>query len=334
MSFVPQRDLAVPSTWPPTLLVVVDTEEEFDWQAPFDAANTQVRNIIRQPDAQAVFDAYGIAPTYAVDYPVAVSPESIEILGGFAAAGRCSIGAHLHPWVTPPHQGPVDNRHSFPGNLPAGLERAKLSALTDAIEAGFGKRPIIYKAGRYGIGPATAGILTELGYRIDCSVVPFTDFSAVEGPDFSAVADGPFMVTDRLIELPLSVGFAGALADQGGAVFPRLQTSLGKRLRLPGIAQRAGLLERLRLTPEGHGLRDMIRQTRAGVAAGKRLFMLTYHSASLLPGGTPYVRSEADRAAFLGVLAGYCAFFMNTLGGRAGTIEATAVSLSGWSASK
>jgi hypothetical protein len=327
MSFLSQRDLNVPSSWPPTLLVVVDTEEEFDWAGPFDRSNTQVRNIQEQPLAQAVFDAHGVAPTYVVDYPVAVSLDGIDILGRIAASGRCTIGAHLHPWVTPPHEGPVDARNSFPGNLPAPLERAKLAALTEAIEAGFGARPTIYKAGRYGVGPATAAILDDLGYRIDCSVVPFTNFTAAEGPDFSAVADRPFMVTDRLMEVPLSVGFVGALADQGRHLFPRLQTGLGQRLRLAGIAQRAGLLERLRLSPEGHSLQDMIRQTRAGVAAGKRLFMLTFHSSSLLPGGTPYVRSEADRRAFLNVLEGYCSFFMGALGGRPGTLAQTAAAL-------
>jgi hypothetical protein len=329
MAFVSQHDLNVPSSWPPTLLVVVDTEEEFNWDAPFDRANTQVRNIREQPMAQAVLDAYGVAPTYVVDYPVVVSPEGIDILAGIAASGRCTIGAHLHPWVTPPHEGPVDAKHSFPGNLPAPLERAKLAALTEAIEAGFGARPTIYKAGRYGVGPATAAILDELGYHVDCSVVPFTNFSAAEGPDFSAIADRPFMATDRLVEVPLSVGFVGVFADQGRQLFPRLQTGLGQRLRLSGIAQRAGLLERLRLSPEGHSLQDMIRQTRAGIAAGKRLFMLTYHSSSLLPGATPYVRSEADRRAFLSVLEGYCGYFMETLGGRPGTLAQTAAELTG-----
>jgi hypothetical protein len=288
-----------------------------------------VRNILELPLAQAVLDAHGVAPTYVVDYPVAVSPEGIAILGGIAAAGRCTIGAHLHPWVTPPHEGPVDARRSFPGNLPASLERTKLAVLTEAIAAGFGTRPTIYKAGRYGIGPASAATLDALGYHIDCSVVPFTNFSGAEGPDFSAIVDRPFMMTDRLVEVPLSVGFVGVLADHGGQLFPWLQSKLALRLRLAGIASRAGLLERLRLSPEGHSLSDMIRQTRAGIAAGKRLFMLTYHSSSLLPGCTPYVRSEADRRAFLGVLEGYCSYFMTTLGGRPGTLAQTAAELTG-----
>ena len=329
MIFPNLRPLPAPESWPPTLLVVVDTEEEFDWHAPFDPASVQVRNIVEQPHAQAVLDAHGIAPTYAVDYPVAVSPEGRDILGEIAASGRCAIGAHLHPWVTPPHEGPIDARHSFPGNLPAALERAKLAALTDAIEAGFGQRPTAYKAGRYGIGPATADSLAALGYRIDCSVVPHTDFSAVEGADFSCFADQPFLFGDGLVELPLSVGFVGALAGMGRRVFPLLHTPLGQRLRLPGLAARGGLLKRLRLSPEGHSLFDMIRQTDAAIAAGQRLFMLTYHSSSLLPGAAPYVRDAADRRAFLDRLAGYCVYFMGRLGGRPGAVTAMAAALVG-----
>src|SRR3546814_10955242 len=82
--------------------------------------------------------------------------------------------------------------HSFPTRrssdlLPPELEHAKLAALTEAIAGAFGARPVVYKAGRYGVGPATAGILEALGYRIDVRVVPFTDFSDDGGPDFSAI---------------------------------------------------------------------------------------------------------------------------------------------------
>ena len=330
MTFPGRRPLPVPQSWPPTLMVVIDTEEEFDWNAPFDPGSTQVRNIVEQPLSQAVLEAHGICPTYVVDYPVAVSPEGRDILGPMAASGRCTIGAHLHPWVTPPHEGPVDNYHSFAGNLPPSLERAKLLALTNAVEAGFGTRPVIYKAGRYGIGPATMSSLLALGYRVDCSVVPFTDFSTDDGPDFSAIPDRPFLISERLVEMPLSVNFKGAVAAAGARLFPLTQSRLGQRLRLGGVAARVGLLERLRLSPEGHTLQDMVRQTRAALAQGTRLFTLTYHSSSLLPGAAPYVRDEADRRAFLQKLDGYCAHFMGPLGGRSGRVLDTAAALAGW----
>jgi hypothetical protein len=321
------RRHSVPRSWPATLVVVVDTEEEFDWHKPFDPAATAVRNIAEQPRAQDILDRHGIRPTYVVDYPVAAAPQSAELLAGFAAEGRCDIGAHLHPWVTPPHQGPIDAHHSYAGNLPAELEHAKLASLTAVIGANIGTRPTIYKAGRYGVGPATPGILAELGYRIDCSVVPHTSFAADGGPDFSGFPDQPFDILPGLVELPLSVGFAGHLSRFGTALSPVLQSAPARAVHLPGIAARLGLLERLRLTPEGHSLSDMIRQTRSGLASGKRLFMLTYHSSTLLPGATPYARGAEERELFLKRIEDYCRFFMHALEGVAGTLSDVAIKL-------
>lgn len=321
-----RRLLPVPQDWQPTLLVVVDTEEEFDWDKPFDPSATSVRNILEQPHAQVIFDAHGLQPAYCITYPVATSDEA-EVLQQFARDGRCSIGAHLHPWVTPPHEGPLQGAHSFPGNLPEALERAKLQALTDAIAGRFGMRPTTYKAGRYGIGPHTVGTLEALGYRVDCSVVPRTSFKDKGGPDFTAYDDMPFMASGAVLEVPLSAHFVGAAAAAGPRAFPWLSSSLGQRLRLPGVLARTGLLERLRLTPEGHELPDLMRQTSSAIKAGKRLFMLTYHSSTLMPGGSPYVRDDAGRKAFLDCLAGYCAFFMGPLGGRPGTLPGVADTL-------
>jgi len=327
-AFPPVKQLLVPpSSSTPTLVVVIDTEEEFDWNAPFDAANTSVSNIDHQHLAQDLFAAHGVVPTYVVDYPVASTPQSVAVLRGFADEGRCEIGAHLHPWVNPPAEGPIDARHSYPGNLAPALERRKLAALTEAITANFGRPPKVYKAGRYGIGAATPAILRDLGYAVDVSVVPHTDFSADGGPDFREAPALPFMIAEQVCELPLSVQFVGRLARFGPSLFPCLDANAGRRLRLAGIMGRLGLLERLRLSPEGHTLGDLIRQTRAALSAGTRLFMLTYHSSSLLPGATGYVRSRADRAAFLAALDGYLAFFLGAAGGRTDTVTRVAAAL-------
>jgi hypothetical protein len=306
----------------PILTAVIDTEEEFDWSAPFDRKATGVSNIAEQPIAQSIFDDHGMVPTYVVDYPVAATPSSRDVLRRIAEDHRCEIGAHLHPWVTPPYEEPTDAFHSYPGNLPAGLERRKLEVLTGTIFDGFGLRALIYKAGRYGIGPATFKTLMDLSYRIDVSVVPYTDFSHQHGPDFRRYGPRPFRVGPTLVELPLSVGFVGRLAQLGTALYPVLSHPLSMPLHLPGIAARLGLLERIRLSPEGHSLEDMKRLTRAALAQGQRFFMLTYHSSSLLPGATRYVRDPADRQAFLSTLDGYIRFFLHNCGGRTRRISA------------
>jgi hypothetical protein len=88
------------------------------------------------------------------------------------------------------------------------------------------------------------------------------------------------------------------------------------RLRLPAIASRLRLLERLRLTPEGYTLAEMKRLTRALLGAGQRTFVLSLHSPSVVPGNTPYVRSHADLAILLERLRGYLLFFLDDLRGR------------------
>jgi hypothetical protein len=327
MHFPVGRLLRPPVDGRPMLTVVIDTEEEFDWSGRFDSQATATTNIALQPLAQEIFDRWGVVPTYVIDYPVAHAPEARAVLRPILDAGRCEIGAHLHPWVNPPHGGPVDNRHSYPGNLPRDQERQKLAVLTQEIEDGFGHRPTIYKAGRYGIGPATAEILEALQYRIDVSVVPHTSFRRLGGPDFNGYPDLPFETERGFVALPLSVEFVGVAAFGGQAVYPAISGKLGRRLRLPGILARAKLLERLRLSPEGHTLDDLIRQTRAAISRGQRFFMLTYHSSSLLPAATSYVRNEADRASFLSTLDQYFSFFIEECGGRPESISAAAAQL-------
>lgn len=308
----------LPDDHPPLLLVVIDTEEEFDWSRPHSRDNTSVTAIAAQRRAQELFTRHGIVPTYVIDYPVASDPAAVDALRVFADSGHCRIGAHLHPWVNPPHSEVVNAYNSYPGNLPAALEREKLRVLTATIAEAFGGRPVVYKAGRYGVGPATARILEDLGYLVDVSVVPFTSFAEDGGPDFSAAAFHPswFGSSGELLEIPLSCGFCGVLRRLGPAAFPRLSKAAAMRLHLPGMLARTGLLERIRLTPEGVDLASNIRLARSLYDQGCRIFSFTYHSPSLVPGMTPYVRSERQLAAFLHTMDRFFEFFREELGGR------------------
>ena len=76
------------------------------------------------------------------------------------------------------------------------------------------------------------------------------------------------------------------------------------------------MLERIRLTPEGHTLAEMKRLTRALLARGQRTFVLSLHSPSVVPGHTPYVRTDADVLALLERLREYLSFFRDELRGR------------------
>ena len=167
---------------PPQLLVVIHTEEEFDWSAPFDRSATATSHI---PAIQPIHEdlvCKGAKPTYVVDFPVASQEESVQLIRQLLMDRGTTIGAHLHPWVSPPHEEEVSTYNSYPGNLPESLERAKITMLSNKIEESFGIRPTVYLAGRYGYGPNTGRILKELGYEIDMSAAPCLIFRLMGAP--------------------------------------------------------------------------------------------------------------------------------------------------------
>jgi hypothetical protein len=306
----------------PLVAAVVDTEEEFDWGRPLATANTAVRAMRAQATAHRVFARYGVRPTYVVDWPVVDQDDGWRPLLELHRDGACEIGAHLHPWVNPPVEEEVCNANSYPGNLPAALERAKLARLAERIGERFGARPAVYKAGRYGVGPNTARILDELGFEVDASVVPGTDLRRFEGPDFTACGAKPYWFGRgrRLLEIPLSVAYVGALAPAGRRLYPRAASALGMKLHAPGVLARTRLLERITLTPEGVVHAEHRRLVKTMLAGGHRIFSFTYHSPSLVPGNTPYVASEAELGIFLDRFERFFDFFFGEIGGRPATL--------------
>jgi hypothetical protein len=313
----PRRPAQLPPDHPPVLLVVVDTEEAFDWSAEFSRDNTDVSAMGSVQRAQLLVEEFGITPTYVVDYPVASQPEGSEPLRELAAAGRASIGAHLHPWVSPPFDEVVGAANSFPGNLPDHLEREKLRSTVEAIERNIGTRPVIYQAGRYGIGPNTDRILEELGFEVDFSVSPPFDYRAQGGPDFSGFEPGPywFGAERTLLGLPLTGAFVGFAGPASRGMYRLASSGPGMALHAPGVLSRVGAVERMRLSPEGYTLEDNLRLTRALRKAGLGTFVLSFHSPSMVPGCTPYVDSEADVDALLDRMRRYFDWFLTELGG-------------------
>lgn len=316
----PAQPIRLPADLPPRMVVVIDTEEEFDWSAEPDRTATAVRAMRHIDRVQRIFDDYAIRPAYVVDYPVASQPEGYGPLREIAADGRCEIGAHLHPWVNPPHDEPLSRRNMYPGNLEAALERAKLERLTDAIGEAFGERPRLYKAGRYGVGPHTTTTLEQLGYEVDLSVCPPVDYRADGGPDYSDSPTEPYWFGERgrLLELPITGAFVGWARVAARALY-RAAVAAPAALRLPGVLARSAAVDRLMLSPEGFSPAEHVKLTRALHARGVRTFTWSFHSPSVVPGCTPYVRTQAELERFLDAFRRFFDFFFGTLEGVATT---------------
>jgi hypothetical protein len=273
-------------------LLTVDTEEEFDWDEPLGRENHSLDHIPRLAKFQQFCETHNVVPIWLVDWPVANSAIAAEILKPALAAGKAEIGVQLHPWVNPPFTEDLTQHNSFSGNLPPDLEEAKFAALRDAIESKFGVAPLIYRAGRYGLGPNSADILARHGLAVDSSVRPLFDYSSGGGPDYRGFPLHPYWLDDKqtLLELPLTTSYWGMLRRQGDAIFPRLW----RMPSLRGVLARLAMLERIPLTPEGVSADEAIRGIDMALDDGLDLLMFSFHSPSLRPGYTPYVRGPDD----------------------------------------
>lgn len=273
-------------------IVTIDTEEEFDWDAPLTRDKHSQAHVTRLEAFQQFCENCGVVPIWLVDWPIANSQLAAEILKPRLLDGRAEIGVQLHPWVNPPFEEEVTQYNSFAGNLPKELEAAKFSALRDRIEERFGMAPMIYRAGRYGLGPNTAQLLANQGLAIDSSVRPLFDYSAAGGPDYRTFPLAPYWLNDEktLLELPLTTSFWGMLRRQGDMIFPRMW----RMPALRGVLARLGLLERIPLTPEGINVEEAIRGIDMALDDGLPLLVFSFHSPSLEMGHTPYVRTEQD----------------------------------------
>jgi hypothetical protein len=158
---------------------------------------------------------------------------------------------------------------------------------------------------------------------MDCSVLPQAHRRSPYAPDYTGAPASPYWIgsgTD-LLEIPVTRSMTGLAYKAEGALAPYVFSEIGTALRLPAIMARLRLLDQIRLSPEGTTLDEAKRLTRFLLAAGQKVFVVSYHTPSLGLGHTPYVRNSADLQKFLGWLEAYLDYFFGEIGGGAATPE-------------
>lgn len=291
------------------LIVTIDTEEEGRWSGSYRRHGNTVENIGHMGPFQALCDEFDIRPTYLIDAPVVDDDRSAEFFRGLQEGQRCEVGTHIHPWCNPPFDEEINRRNTYLCNLPEPLQRAKLTWLTERIEHRIGRRPTSFRAGRYGLDIAGAKILAELGYFVDSSVIPFTSYAAEDGPDFSQAPTTPYFIAGDdlrvpqnagiLLEVPMSIGYSRVDFERRHALQAAVAQSWLRRFRAEGILDRLGLVHRIKFSPEQADAPDMMRLADNYLARGAPAMVMMFHSSSLMPGNSPYVRSTADLHRFL-----------------------------------
>jgi len=232
---------------------------------------------------------------------MATRESSSAILRGLAGTGRCEIGAHLHPWSSPPFR-PEDLRaHSYPHNLPGELLERQLTELTAVIEERLGVRPTSYRAGRNGFDGKSLPILERLGYSVDTSVDPLFNERRKGGMAFAGAPLVPYHPDyadvrrkgrSKILEVPISAATLPGLPKPLEALYAALPA-----IPCRGAIKRLGLRP-VWLRPSYSSLADM--QTFASRLARARVpcFNIIFHSSELLPGGSPYTPDAASVMRF------------------------------------
>ncbi|MBN1493697.1 MAG: hypothetical protein JW938_06070 [Candidatus Omnitrophica bacterium] len=194
---------------------------DVEWDRKAKGSSVSVDNLSCWQGLHDVCLRYAIKPTYLCSYEVLSSPAFNDFIRNNDAQ-HYEIGAHLHPWTTPPFIDQDDRVfQSFPSELQEHIFREKMTVLTNAF-LDCGIKPFSYRAGRFGFDKEIqTNVLLDLGFKVDCSVTPGVDWSQVKGrsvggPDFRGFSRKPFYIDrkgnmhdtyfdDALLEVPLTI---------------------------------------------------------------------------------------------------------------------------------
>ena len=316
-------------------VVSIDTEADNQWQHGIPLA---CHNVDYWHAFQALCEVHDVRPTYLITSEIAEDKQAAAQLSAWTEDGKAEVGAHLHPWTTPPfHNEPGlrcnDEAHLFPSALDEDLLRAKLETLTRQIEQNIGRRPRAYRAGRFGMNQATARILVELGYTVDSSVTPTVSWSdsslgdSTAGPAFRKHSAKPSLIEGTgdpgLIEIPVTVLYSNAWV-RGHPQFAGWYASKPARAIERLLNGGRSRPEPIWLRPFPHQSSDDLRRAwRAACDEDVPTAVMMFHSSELMPGGSPFRPSRRSIAGLLATLDEFFRF-ARAAGGKPVTLTEAA----------
>ena len=282
--------------------VTIDTECDMPNWKPKKLPTLE--NIKELPKLQELLNKYEIQPTYLITYPVATETLSKDILTSLYENGDCEIGTHFHPWTTPPINIQEIKNATFPFQLEYNSHLIKLQNLTDAIRKSFRVKPKSYRAGRFGLDLNGLKIIESLGYEIDTSVTPLTNW----GSDFRNASVQPYYLdyndlskngNSKILEVPVSIDV-------------NIPNSLRKIYALSSEKFKAVLkpigLKRLWLRPSLSSSTEMIKLSNLLISNNVPVLNMMFHSNELTTFSSPFNKTQQQLDNYFNKLEEYFKF--------------------------
>lgn len=272
-------------------IITIDTEADNQWQ---ENSTSEVKNLEYIPRFQEFAEKFNMNPVYLCTTEVLESDLFPQIFKPYINSGNAEVGAHLHPWTSPPFDDNYNTDKIYPSELPLELFERKMAGLTELLEKKTGKKPVSYRAGRWGFSYEHAPVLSKLGYKVDCSLTPFLSWDKYigqnsGGPKASIKSAKPFFFknSNDLLEVPPTVLLNNFLISKEGylqELFIRTRNKLLTRF----IAKLFNLGPHWLRPYPNYSADNLIYFCKVAKNQKLPILEIMFHSSELMPGGSPY----------------------------------------------
>ncbi len=282
-----------------TLLLSVDTEEEWDWDGPFPERNFSVENLHSLPKFQHFCETVGIRPCYFVDYAAAQELTKQTEFMARAKLSKCELGAHLHPWANPPYFDKATEENSHVVNLPITQVEQKLDSLLALFSDKLECQPKAFRTGRWGISEDIMNLLYLRGFDIDSSVYPFYKnasfncYGAPLKPYWPDTNNVLAMGSQRnIMEMPVTVGFNRRSFNTAAKIHDLCQHTSLQMLKATAFLWHSNLLRKIYFSPEVSNTENMIKLADSAINNGQQCLHMYFHSSNLIDNATGFLKSK------------------------------------------
>ncbi|TVM17328.1 hypothetical protein DPQ33_09075 [Oceanidesulfovibrio indonesiensis] len=268
------------------LVISIDVEEEGLFSGKYSRTPPGVRNVSHLDALNFVYDEFGFPLTLLTSYQVAQDDAASDMLIRMREERGAEIGAHLHPWNTPPLEdvGPEPVRSDA---MPMDILRAKMATLFDSLEQRFGKPATSFRMGRWDFGAQVEQLLPEFGILVDASHAPLRH--ARGGPDrFLTPSYDPYLLPavgdyPRVTEAPLTMLPVMPITARCTHTFARL---MPKTIRESILANYSAVAA-AGIQPVWYPSTSMRWAARLHRRRGGNVLVMFLHSSELMPGHSP-----------------------------------------------
>jgi hypothetical protein len=296
------------------LAFTIDVEEEGLFSGRYSTEEAPTGNITSLSLLDPMVSEFDLRPTLMVTYQAIRDQRHRDYISDLCRRWQGEIGAHLHPWNTPPlvdlpYRPPVPSEV-----IPKAVLAAKLDTLFHSL-SDLGVVPTSFRMGRFNLGPQMLSLLSDTTIIVDSSVAPMRSYyggprhlAAPTDPYFPDPADPARPGESAILEVPLTIL---PVLPGAGALFGLLET-----LPFPPgpwAAWTARYLASLPAQPVWTGLRRLKLACRLHRRRGGRVLTVFLHSSELVPGGCPRHASPEQVAMFLQRLRAFLSWVRHDL---------------------